>query len=181
MSVSRIKVWVVRALCPHSGVYPLDEVSFWCTHSSQVCYFYQIFCKPSMAAHCKMVGYKMGEQWLWTAIYLLTEQRVSGGSADVCNRRSRTSHDYKCRSFAIVVTSKPLELRPPSAPGAIEPLGFVIEEWIWLHGVPPIGAIWGAETNNIWIVLESLSKSTLPESTNPLPYFDLVSSLPVPQ
>lgn len=136
MSVSRIKVWVVRALCPHSGVYPLDEVSFWCTHSSQVCYFYQIFCKPSMAAHCKMVGYKMGEQWLWTAVYLLTEQRVSGGSADVCNRRSRTSHDYKCRSFAIVVTSKPLELRSPSAPGAIEPLGFVVEEWIRLHACP---------------------------------------------
>jgi hypothetical protein len=67
--------------------------------------------------------------------YLLTEQRVSGGSADVCNRRSRTSHDYKCRSFAIVVTSKPLELRSPSAPGAIEPLGFVIEEWIRLHAL----------------------------------------------
>lgn len=94
------------------------------------------FLQPSMAAHCKMVGYKMGEQWLWTAIYLLTEQRVSGGSADVCHRRSCTSHDYKCGSFAIVVTFKPLELRSPSAPGAIEPLGFVIEEWIWLHGCP---------------------------------------------
>lgn len=52
-----------------------------------------------------------------------------------------TAHDYECGSSAIVVTSKPLELSSPSAPGAIAPLGMSLKSEFDYMVVPPIVAI----------------------------------------